>query len=596
MLSLNNFADLLDPDLIEQAKMASDRNEIPKPKEEGPGFFSINFPDENHCEVELNTRGRVELCTCTCPDFDQANWQEDLCYHLIALLTALKVGPEASVAKSKARKTAPKKEPAKSKDPAENLLLELDPTEVVEFLRQQLRKNKALKSIFLTFFSDRNPDPKQFDEIIHQALAEVKGRRRSLQPADAAKLASLLQPLCQQGAKAEAEGLFRLAFHISLTLLKQLSPIFEILTGNSKQFIRLFDNVIQLLEQLFNNSNTPYEFREESFREFFAVYFKIVEQVDAEQHSALFNLLEKAAKQAQAENELKTTFIAKLDALPQPYSPSYLWTSDYVVRINLLTTVVQLLFHNPKDADLLISVLEKNKFIGFGFFLLVELYLGKKQPENARKILDEYKKKPSSIIDKRSDWNFEQKINHLTLQVTLLEENYAEAEALATTLFQQSGYSRIEYLAVLKKIVPENKWAEKVQFYLKKTVSIGLPIGSAFHPYFEILAFENISDKLLKELKKNHTPLTWWARYSVSFKENLTAEFINAVRERIIVDFPNIHPYSYPSIIKLLEGLHDLSGGPVAVKKLLEELELSNTTNSGFWQMVEESPILSSKN
>ena len=284
-LTLRNFEDVLDPEMLDQGRAFF----------ESGGLKKINFTDGSFASAEFEFKGapleigaelngsRIETVECSCDDFNE-DWSEEPCVHVAALLYALKAGPKAksgrkqndlaqpassaeeeAPAKTKGKKASEKK-PTKPKDAAEALLGELEPREIYEFVRQMVLKNKDFKSQFLLHFSEKTAgDAQQFEHIVTNAIAAVRGRRKHLKGADGAKIAAHLSPLYKQAANAEAKGFFRQALAICRSFLQFLPPVFASMETPSAKLDTLMVNTFEVISLIVRNAATPFELRNEVF-------------------------------------------------------------------------------------------------------------------------------------------------------------------------------------------------------------------------------------------------------------------------------------------------------------------------------------------
>ena len=359
-LTLRNFEDLLDPAALDAGRDFYTKNGLTKFSRES-GFASAEFKYQgNACEIGLELSGeRVASVECGCPDFHE-DWEDAPCLHLAALLYALKSGPktakaqavaetdddlpvmpakrgrpkgEASATPKPAAKAKEKKPPAKPKDPAEALLGELEPREIYEFVRQMVLKNKDFKSQFLIHFSEKNAgNDQQFGDIVTNAIAAVRGRRKYLKGADGVKISSALTPLYKQAAASESRGYFREAFAICKSFLQHLPKVLGSLETPSAKLDALVSNALDLISLIVKSKTTPFEFRGEVFDVLLEEYKNVAQQYSGGFKDELYKrLLESAhvTQRLEAVGELLQSEVARYQAMTIKTH----WDENYYLRL-----------------------------------------------------------------------------------------------------------------------------------------------------------------------------------------------------------------------------------------------------------------------
>ncbi len=389
-LTLRNFEDLLDPAALDAGRDFYGKNGLMKFSLE-PGFASAKFKHQDSaCEIGLELSDeRVVAVECGCSDFNE-NWEDEPCLHLAAMLYALKAGPqaaktqrtatpeadddlpvmptkrgrpksEAAASAPKQTKTKEKKPPAKPKDPAEALLGELEPREIYEFVRQMVLKNKDFKSQFLIHFSEKNAgNDQQFSDIVTNAIAAVRGRRKYLKGADGVKISSALTPLYKQAAAAESRGYFREAFAICKSFLQHLPKVFASMDTPSARLDTLMANSLELISLIIKSNATPFEFRGEVFDTLMQEYKTIAEVYSGSFKDEVYKRLLESARATQRLEDLGALHrseVARFQAMTIKNS----WDENYYLRLSVIRQAIGFFENELQDEARAVALMEEHK-------------------------------------------------------------------------------------------------------------------------------------------------------------------------------------------------------------------------------------------
>jgi hypothetical protein len=295
-ISVQNFEQAWPDDVLAKGASALRKGILVEPYQQDNYWMSPvkGLGDEDGVVVELNPKQQIVETGCGCSDFDFDTWATDPCQHVVGLMYFIKenMTQAAPVArddddevlpKKRGRKpksesdAAPKaasekksKEKAvivkkKYKDPAEQLLSELEPKEIYDFVRTIVTTNKEIKSKFLLHFSHKAGagTSENYKEIVQNAIGAIKGRRKYIEAADAAKIVTALNPLYKQAAAAESKGYFAEALAIWEGFAVHMVDLYGIVKRESSRLDTLQDNLNELIKQIINNKNTPPGFNEE---------------------------------------------------------------------------------------------------------------------------------------------------------------------------------------------------------------------------------------------------------------------------------------------------------------------------------------------
>lgn len=580
-LSLSDFEDTLDPEVLDAAREYFDFGYLRNIEAEDDKFWAAEFDQEGEeGEISLEIkRGQVSTVSCTCADFDPDDWAETPCIHQIALMYA-------AIAMKQTKKTAAKKEkpakgkatakkdlkkvPAKKKDPAEALLDELETKEVYNFLRQMLSKNKEFKSQFLLHFSERSgAGAQQFDDIVANAIAAVKGRRKYLQGADGAKIATALTVLYKQAANSESRGYFREAFQICMTFLKHLPDVFVVMEKPSAKLETLLANTLELIAQIIKNPETPFEFRDELFETLLKEYERFEKVYAGQTKIEVFLRLKDAARLTKRQSEVVTLMRSLVQFYKAMGKKSH-WSNEYHGEINLIDRLADYLQNEMKTPDQAIKVLEENKEHLVFYLKLVEHKTEAGDFNTAIAYLNDIKKNIRKYQSEWGRWDLEKKINELLLGVYRKRGDKEAIAPLAGNLFAESHYLDFAYYDLEKSVTPADRWPKRVEYYLKQTRPTQFRAAIFSTPFFEILTREERWEQLRDEICQS-TNLQTWERYGDAVKKRYPDVYLKQQRKNIEMEVKDTWSSHLPLVAKTFQEMAALEGGAAIVREMLAD-------------------------
>ena len=581
-ISLSTFEDNIDPELLDEARASFATGSLSLIDEGTENLWSAEFSEagsEQAVAVEIR-RKTVSYAECTCDAFDENEWGETPCKHIVALLFAAKqhggakspAAPKkpASTGKSTKEKGAKKLPAAKKLDAAETLLGELDPKEIYDFVRQLIAKNKEFKSLFLLHFSEKTgTGEQQFDEIVSNAISAVKGRRKHLKGADGAKMASALTPLYKQAANAEAKGYFREAFHICRTFLKHLPPVFAAMETASAKLTTLFDNTLDLLTLVIKNPDTPFEFRDEVFEALMKEYEFAQKNYEGTLKDELFRRLKQSARITKRLDEV-AALLEQLVRHYQAMGKKSHWSSEYYAEIRLIERLIEFYEEELQAPNKVLALLEANKH-HLDFYLQL---IGKKTEagdfDTAIGYVEDIKKNLRKYQNQWPGWQLEQRANELLLDIYQKRGDPNAIAPLAGRLFEESHYMNFKYYDLEKSVTPPEKWKKRVERYLKAARPAQFRLAIASNPYFEILTREARWTQLRDDMAQVSNLMTW-ENYGTPVATEFPEVYLQCLRKNIGNELRLSYSSQYQLAGKLLQKMADMPGGASIVREMLAE-------------------------
>ena len=578
--SLSNFEDTLDPDILDQGRDFLQSGGLRNLENEGDGFWVADFDlDGNPATITLNVnRGRIGFAECSCAAFDEDTWEEEPCLHLVAMLYA--VGTAQSAEKSKTKKTeagknktaakGTKKIPARKSDPAEALLAELEPKEIYEFVRHLITKNKEFKSQFLLHFSERSGGGDQkFEEMVGQAIAAVKGRRKYLKGADGAKIASALTPLYKQAANGEAKGFFREAFLICRTFLRHFPDVLVAMETPSSKLETLFANTLDLISLIIKNPDAPFEFRDEVFEVLLKEYEAVEKTYTGPIKDSIFQRLKESARVTKRQGEVA----ALLETLVQQYKSmgkKSQWSSDYHAEILAIRRLIDFYDNEIKSPEKALATLETHKDNVDFYLNLIDRKIAAGDTETAIRYIEDCKKNSRKYQSHWSPWQLEKRLNELLLGVYQKQGDSGAIGTLAGRLFVESQHQNFVYYDLEKSVTDPKKWTARVEKYLKETRPGQFRPAVMSNAFFEILIREERWTQLRDELSVVSNLMTW-EHYGDPVRARFPDVYLQKMRKNIENELRAAFSAHLSIALNLMNIMARTEGGAPVVREMLAQ-------------------------
>ena len=170
-MTIQNFDKFVDKTLVKQGKETFEKGKVSSLEELEDGLWVATVEEENAYEVEiLLHKNTIRETSCSCEQK-----KKGVCLHMVAAFLAIEAKKQQEAAKGK--------QGAKGKkDNLKTLLEKISRTELEEFIKTYMTKNKVFKSDFELYFIDKNENndfEKKIVEIIDQT---IKPRYRGGEP------------------------------------------------------------------------------------------------------------------------------------------------------------------------------------------------------------------------------------------------------------------------------------------------------------------------------------------------------------------------------------------------------------------------------
>ena len=161
-MTIQNFDKFVDKTLVKQGKGAFEKGKVSSLEELEDGLWVATVEEENAYEVEiLLHKNTIRETSCSCEQK-----KKGVCLHMVAAFLAIE-------AKKQQEATKGKQGAKGKKDNLKTLLEKISRTELEEFIKTYMTKNKVFKSDFELYFIDKNENndfEKKIVEIIDQTI------------------------------------------------------------------------------------------------------------------------------------------------------------------------------------------------------------------------------------------------------------------------------------------------------------------------------------------------------------------------------------------------------------------------------------------
>ena len=168
-MTIQNFDKFVDKTLVKQGKETFEKGKVSSLEELEDGLWVASVEGATTYEVEiLLHKNTIRETSCSCE-----HKKKDVCLHMVVAFLAIEAKKQQEATKGK--------QEAK-KDNLKTLLEKISRTELEEFIKIYITKNKVFKSDFELYFIDKNENndfEKKIAEIIEQS---IKPRYRGGEP------------------------------------------------------------------------------------------------------------------------------------------------------------------------------------------------------------------------------------------------------------------------------------------------------------------------------------------------------------------------------------------------------------------------------
>ena len=159
-MTIQNFDKFVDKTLVEQGKETFEKGKVSSLEELEDGLWIATVEEEDTYQVEiLLHKNTIRETSCSCEQK-----KKGVCLHMIAAFLAIE---------AKKQQEATKGKQGAKKDNLKTLLEKISRTELEEFIKIYITKNKIFKSDFELYFIDKNENndfEKKIAEIIEQTI------------------------------------------------------------------------------------------------------------------------------------------------------------------------------------------------------------------------------------------------------------------------------------------------------------------------------------------------------------------------------------------------------------------------------------------
>lgn len=253
-MTIQNFDKFVDKTLVKQGKGAFEKGKVSSLEELEDGLWVATVEEENAYEVEiLLHKNTIRETSCSCEQK-----KKGVCLHMVAAFLAIE-------AKKQQEATKGKQGAKGKKDNLKTLLEKISRTELEEFIKTYMTKNKVFKSDFELYFIDKNENndfEKKIVEIIDQT---IKPRYRGGEPQNLPDLNKEIKKHLKTINTYIGNSNYRDAFIFAKCLFVKLHEIIVKSSYLTNTFINNTNKVLDIIIFLAEDERVPLSLKEVLF-------------------------------------------------------------------------------------------------------------------------------------------------------------------------------------------------------------------------------------------------------------------------------------------------------------------------------------------
>lgn len=512
-------------------------------------------------EVSIHLEGsEIVDWDCDCP-YEQG----PVCKHVVAVLLAISndlsnentveiISSEPlSTAKNSIKDAKDIKKPVNELD---SLFEKVTNEELRVFIKQQLSKNRDLKSAFLTSFIEKQQGggPEKYRKIITNITKGAADRYGNIDYGNARKLVKHIQELCSKAKVLLAQKNLLESLSITKAIIEETPDILAGMDDSDGGGGEIIDEAFENLENIVYEA--PPMLKDELFDYLLAEYpskkyhdcncddnflYIIPELISSEaQEKAFLNLID---------NQIK---IEKQN--------SY---GDYAV-VNLLKIKCNFLEQTNRKSEADSIVKENIHYHQFREQLINDAIKTKQYGEARQLCLDGI-----SIADKNRSARISTNFRIKLLEIAKALEDVSEIRKWAEFLFFDNS-NQMKFYLELKKTYSASEWpdiCEQIINKIRKPEMRG-SFGAA-NTIATIFIEENYSDRLLALLKLNSSKVEFIDLYAKHIQDQYPAEIILLYENSVNEYAKNTGRDIYNNVARYLAKMQKISGGQLVVSKMI---------------------------
>lgn len=571
-MTIQNFDKFVDKTLVKQGKGAFEKGKVSSLEELEDGLWVATVEEENAYEVEiLLHKNTIRETSCSCEQK-----KKGVCLHMVAAFLAIE-------AKKQQEATKGKQGAKGKKDNLKTLLEKISRTELEEFIKTYMTKNKVFKSDFELYFIDKNENndfEKKIVEIIDQT---IKPRYRGGEPQNLPDLNKEIKKHLKTINTYIGNSNYRDAFIFAKCLFVKLHEIIVKSSYLTNTFINNTNKVLDIIIFLAEDERVPLSLKEVLFPFLLEQMVKNTELYEDYYDNKLPQAGRKLSITLQKEGDYLQAIDKVLDKNKILGSVRRFYTIE---KIKLLSQLGK-----QKEAD---KIIDKN--IAHPFFrrMKVDMLIEKKGYKAAKECLKE------GIIELKQRFGTENIVREWEELLSQIAKEEGDLDTMRKYYkkfaFYRDGDS--QYYDNWKSTYTAEEWKKVIDKEIKKQETYYMEKKKALMSYwkvaivspilFMIYQKEDMYEALWEKVKD--TDISNILNYLYYLKKYYATEIMDKLCKEVI-DFAENANYrtEYERIVFYIRKmLDDAPEEKEKIIKLVEKLKQQNKKKYSFVQILNE--------
>ena len=571
-MTIQNFDKFVDKTLVKQGKETFEKGKVSSLEELEDCLWIATVEEEDTYEVEiLLHKNTIRETSCSCEQK-----KKGVCLHMIAAFLAIE-------AKKQQEATKGKQGAKGKKDNLKTLLEKISRTELEEFIKTYMTKNKVFKSDFELYFIDKNENndfEKKIVEIIDQT---IKPRYRGGESQNLPDLNKEIKKHLKTINTYIGNSNYRDAFIFAKCLFVKLHEIIVKSSYLINTFINNTNKVLDIIIFLAEDERVPLSLKEVLFPFLLEQMVKNTELYEDYYDNKLPQAGRKLSITLQKEGDYLQAIDKVLDKNKILGSVRRFYTIE---KIKLLSQLGK-----QKEAD---KVIDKN--IAHPFFrrMKVDMLIEKKDYKTAKECLKE------GIIELKQRFGTENIVREWEELLSQIAKEEGDLDTMRKYYkkFAFYGDGDSQYYDHWKSTYTAEEWKKVIDKEIKKQETYYMEKKKALMPYlkvaivspilFMIYQKEDMYEALWEKVKD--TDISDILNYLHYLKKYYATEIMEKLFKEVI-DFAENANYrtEYERIVSYIRKmLDDAPEEKEKIRKLVEKLKQRHKKRYSFVQILNE--------
>ena len=569
-MTIQNFDKFVDKTLVKQGKETFEKGKVSSLEELEDGLWIATVEEEDTYEVEiLLHKNTIRETSCSCEQK-----KKGVCLHMVAAFLAIE---------TKKQQEATKGKQGAKKDNLKTLLEKISRTELEEFIKIYITKNKVFKSDFELYFIDKNENNdfgKKIAEIIEQT---IKPRYRGGESRNLPDLNKEIKKHLKTINTYIGNSNYRDAFIFAKCIFVKLHEIIVKSSYLINTFINNTNKVLDIIIFLAEDERVPLSLKEVLFPFLLEQMVKNTELYEDYYDNKLPQAGRKLSITLQKEGDYLQAIDKVLDKNKILGSVRRFYTIE---KIKLLSQLGK-----QKEAD---KIIDKN--IAHPFFrrMKVDMLIEKKDYKTAKECLEE------GIIELKQRFGTENIVREWEELLSQIAKEEGDLDTMRKYYkkFAFYGDGDSKYYDHWKSTYIAEEWKKVIDKEIKKQETYYMEKKKALMPYlkvaivspilFMIYQKEDMYEALWEKVKD--TDISNILNYLHYLKKYYATEIMDKLCKEVI-DFAENANYrtEYERIVSYIRKmLDDAPEEKEKIRKLVEKLKQRHKKKYSFVQILNE--------